>query len=301
MITAQDRVYRWRAMASPISLHLPDLDDVLGHAVAQAVAADMEATEQALSRFRETAELVALNARVGQWTTVSDRLYKALSAARQARLRTGGLFDPRVLGRLEAYGYQGAPRLAPEPRALQGPWLLRRPRTREVLLLAPVDLGGIGKGLALRWAASIAEHVTGNLLLNAGGDLLAAGPGLEGEGWQIGVEDPQAPDSLKAALRVSTRQAVCTSSVANLRWIHQGEEVHHLIDPRSGRPGGEGLLAVTVVGRDPAWSEVLSKTLFLHGSGAIARAASGHAALWVGQGGEFRLTDEAKDFVFWLP
>ena len=86
MITAQDRVYRWRAMASPIALHLPDLDEVLGQAVAQAVAADVERTEQALSRFRETAELVALNARVGRWTEVSDRLYRTLSAARQAVL-----------------------------------------------------------------------------------------------------------------------------------------------------------------------------------------------------------------------
>ncbi len=301
MITAQGRVYRWRAMASPISLHLPDLDEVLGQAVAQAIASDIETTEQALSRFRDTAELVSLNARVGQWTAISDRLYRALSAARRANLRTEGLFDPRVLERLEAYGYAGAPHPGPKPSAISGPWLMRRPRKREVMLGARVDLGGIGKGLAVRWAASIAQHVTANYLLNAGGDLIAAGPGLDGQGWQIGVEDPQTPDLLRAALRVSTRQAVCTSSVARLRWTQRSERVHHLVDPRSGQPGGRGLLAVTVLGRDPAWSEVLSKTLFLHGSKGIGRAAAGHAAIWIGQDGELGMTDEAQAFVFWRP
>ncbi|MBA3875894.1 MAG: hypothetical protein C0498_02990 [Anaerolinea sp.] len=47
----------------------------------------------------------------------------------------------------------------------------------------------------------------------------------------------------------------------------------HLIDPRTGEPGGNGLVAVTVATRDPAWAEVWSKALFLEGHRAIAAAA----------------------------
>ncbi len=60
------------------------------------------------------------------------------------------------------------------------------------------------------------------------------------------------------------------------RWATaDGRTVHHLIDPRTGEPGGDGLLAVTVAGPDPAWSEVWSKSLFLAGARAIADARPG--------------------------
>lgn len=286
-------------MASPVSLHLPDVGDAVGAAVARAVAQDMETTEQALSRFRASAELVALNSRAGSWTQVSDRLYRALSAAWQAHRHTGGLFDPRVLDWLEAYGYAGAPRSAGGSAETSGHWLQRLPRGRKVLLATPVDLGGIGKGLGVRWAAAIPRHVSGNFLLNAGGDLIAEGDGPAGHGWQVGVEDPLNPGELKAALQVRGTTAVCTSSIARLRWRHGEEEVHHLIDPRSGRPGGEGILAVTVIGQDPAWAEVWSKALFLHGQGGIAQAAQGHRALWISRDGTLDVSDEALGDVFW--
>jgi thiamine biosynthesis lipoprotein len=56
-----------------------------------------------------------------------------------------------------------------------------------------------------------------------------------------------------------------------------------LIDPRTGEPGGEGLMAVTVAGPDPAWAEVWSKSLFLAGEDGIADLCEreGLAALWV--------------------
>ncbi len=290
-------MYRWKAMASPISLHLPDLGEELGEAVARAAAQDIEESEQAMSRFRADAELVLLNARIGEWTEVSPRLYKALSASWQAGRRTEGLFDPRVLRILEAYGYAGAARA--DGRDLPGPWLERSPRRRSVLLRAPVDLGGIGKGLAVRWAARIVRRVTQNYLLNAGGDLLFQGGGPDGSGWQIGIEDPAQPARLKAALRGAGHGAVCTSSIARLQWDHAGARVHHLIDPRTGTAGGTGLAAMTVIGSDPAWAEVLSKTLFLRGSDGIAQAARGRAALWITPDGGLHATPEAESYIFW--
>ena len=68
-----DGVYAWRAMASPISLHLPGLFGPVAEAVARAAAADIEASEQAMSRFRDDAELVRLNARLGEWVRVVNR------------------------------------------------------------------------------------------------------------------------------------------------------------------------------------------------------------------------------------
>jgi thiamine biosynthesis lipoprotein len=297
-IEQHGRTYRWRAMASPVELQLPDLPETLGLAVARAVARDLEETEQALSRFRQGAEFVRLNERVGDWSRVSWRLYAALSASWRAFRRTGGLFDPRVLTRLEEIGYAGVVRKA-APERTDPHWLLRRPRDRMVRIGAPLDLGGIGKGLGVRWAARIVRRLTDNYLLNAGGDLLAEGLGPDGAGWRVGVEDPKDPSEILAVLEVRARVGICTSSVGRLHWRHGGEEVHHLIDPRTGKPGGGGLLAVTVAGRDPAWAEVTSKALFLEGAERIFSAAARMPALWVLGDGTAHLTGPMADLAIW--
>ena len=87
------------------------------------------------------------------------------------------------------------------------------------------------------------------------------------------------------------RGAVCTSSIAVHAWTAaDGRAVHHLLDPRTGEPGGDGLVSVTVAGPDPAWAEVWSKALFLEGAGGIgARArALGLAAWWIRDDGRAR-------------
>jgi len=299
LTTAADGSFSWNAMHSPISLQLPGLDDVLALAVARAVEADLEATEQALSRFRPTADLAQLNVRVGQWTAVPARLYKALAAAWRAQRLTEGLFDPRVIDRLEAYGYRGTAHDGAQRAADGELWLQRDPRGYRVRLSAPADLGGIGKGLGVRWAARIVRRIHGNFLLNAGGDLVAEGPGPEGRGWQIGIEDPLDTSDVVAALHLPRGGAVCTSSIARHIWQHEGRTVHHLIDPRTGQPGGAGLLAVTVVAEDPAWAEVWSKALFLRGASGIAEAAGARAVVWVTEGGQLQANEAGRRLVFW--
>lgn len=293
IVSQHDGSFAWRAMASPVALVLPGLDAALARAVALAVQEDLEATEQALSRFRPSADLVQLNRHVGAWGQASPRLYAAVSAAYRAYRQTGGLFDPRVLVRLEEYGYTGALHKSAVHKA-SSEWLERMPRRRALRVAAPLDLGGIGKGLGLSWASRIARRVSGNYVLNAGGDLVLSGTGPDHRGWTVGIEDPNRLGSLIGSVVLCGPCAVCTSSTARHRWQSGGEEVHHLIDPRSGRPGGQGLLAVTVIGGDPAWAEVWSKTLFLQGAAGIERAAAGRAALWITEQGKLHATPAAR-------
>ena len=77
--------------------------------------------------------------------------------------------------------------------------------------------------------------------------------------------------------------------------------MHHLIDPRTGAPGGAALLAVTVVGPDPAAAEVWSKALFLCGLDGIAEQAEVHelAALWVSADGHLRSSATVDPLVIW--
>ena len=279
---------------------------------------ELAAVDLALSRHRDDSELTALNRLAGRDAVlpVGRRLYSAIAASDRARRSTEGRFDARILADLERLGDHGAqlgdrdgPPLADDARTKRrargpGDRTGRDPRQRSVALDRPHDLGGIGKGLALRWAAdrvaAVLDPSTG-YLLEAGGDVVARGSPIDGSRWSIAIEDPWFDGSPLAVLAFAAG-AVCTSSIARRRWhLDDGRVAHHLIDPSTGDPGGDGLLAATVAGSDPAWAEVWSKALFLEGRRGIGDLARGRglAAWWVESGGELRMTPAARVMTDW--
>jgi thiamine biosynthesis lipoprotein len=310
-----------RAMGSPLRLTVVDLDrpstpidgaDTRMEAAWAEVSAAFEAAEAAMSRFRESSDLTAINRAAGSGvaTRVDRLLARALVAADRAGRLTDGRFDARVLGDLERLGYPGAA-VAPTPSPpvepnLAGRWLSVDVRSSDVSLEVPVDLGGIGKGLALRWAAramdrnGLASPRIG-FLLEAGGDLVGRAPSPAGGDWSLAIEDPAGGEEPKAVVGLRSG-AIATSSIAINRWHDgAGRPVHHLIDPRTGDPGGEGLWAVTVAGSDPAWAEVWSKSLFLagvEGIGPLARSR-GLASWWIRADGELEMTPAARLRTTW--
>jgi thiamine biosynthesis lipoprotein len=173
----------------------------------------------------------------------------------------------------------------------------------------PVDLGGIGKGLALRWAASALDaSVVGHseptlgFLVDAGGDIVASGTPDGMAPWLVAIEDPAGGTEPLAVVAVRERGGIATSSIRRLCWEHAGRIVHHIIDPRTGEPGGDGHAAVTVAGPDPAWAEVWSKALFLEGAAGIAATARarGLAAWWVTSDGHLEMTPAARVRTAWV-
>ena len=272
---------------------------------------EFECAEQAMSRFRETSELTILNrtAGTGRLVDVGPRLERAVIAADRARRVTGGWFEPRVLADLDRLGYRGvrlpSQALGPGPagrRPHADVRIAERPGPGCLRIDRPIDLGGIGKGLALRWAARRLDRLgLMSYLLEAGGDLVARGPGPDGGAWRVGIEDPSGAETPLAVL-AATDLAVATSSVGVHAWVLDGRPVHHLLDPTTGRPGGVGLLAVTVAGNDSAWSEVWSKVLFLAGRQGIANAARarGLAAWWISADRSLEMTPAARVQTTWV-
>jgi len=313
-------------MGSPLRLTVVGVQAERAGEGWEAVSDAIEEIEQALSRFRLTSDLVRLNGGAGDpaGVQVHPRLVAALAAAERARRVTGGAFDPRVLRDLERLGYAGAEVAgAAAPGAQRsgglraggsratfadGRWLHCDPRAALAAVAAPVDLGGIGKGLAIRWASSVLAAAVPELdepgagaLLEAGGDLVARGSAPQGGPWMVAIEDPFAAE--EPAIVALRDAAICTSSTAVHRWrTTDGREVHHLLDPRTGQPGGSGLASVTVSGPDPAWAEVWSKTLFLEGAGGIGPRARalGLAAWWVRGDGSLEMTPAARERTAWV-
>ena len=298
-----------RAMACQVIVTVPARESPEDAAVMSEALEVFGQVESECTRFDPASPLSRANAAPEESHRVPPYLFEALCEAFEAHRQTGGLYDPRVLKNLEVLGYDAGLRFdgsstrelgVPLP-TWSSPWSPNFvPGLREVVLEAPVDLGGIGKGLAVRWASEVLARRFDDFIVEAGGDCFLSGRAPDGERWRVGVEDPHGGEQPLAVLAVSDR-AVATSSLRRRRWLHGATPVHHLIDPRTGHPGGEGLASVPVVAHDPARAEVAAKALFLAGSRDVAEAArrGGIDALWCDHVGRVGMSEGVTPHVIW--
>lgn len=226
-------------------------------AVALAAARhEVSACERALSRFDPSSDLSRLNCAAGTWVVVDMRLVRALAAALRARTETGGLFDPTVLPALVAAGYDRSFALltnrasAPVDGWHPNAAVELEPDSRRVRVEAgaAVDLGGIGKGFTAARALEAMRAAWPSLqggLVDLGGDLALWGSPPEGGRWLVDIADPRSPGRVDWTLEL-TGGGVATSG-RDTRRFGPDRQLHHLIDPATGRPAAAGPLAVTVV------------------------------------------------------
>jgi len=239
--------------------------------------------EEILSNWRATSELSRLNgaAALGP-VRCSPDLDRAVRAALLWARRTNGAFDPTVEPLVRALGLReeagrppGEPAPAPDEEragtAAPPPigWRHVRVRrlSRTVRFDTPgvgLDLGGIGKGIALDAAASVLRRLgVRRALLDFGGQVLAMGRPVDGDLWRIGIADPV--DRERAVSVLGIEDASLSTSSNSERFVETSQgRVGHILDPASARPAAfEG--SVTVAAADATSADALSTALFVMG------------------------------------
>jgi len=269
----QERTFR--AMGCQM-LAVIDRDDALAATRLAAVSGWFEAWEQQLSRFRADSALSRLNAAAGQPVVVPPALWHVLGVALEAARLSDGLVQPTMLTALEAAGYDRSfDQIAHQGSVAQAPihagdWHSITIDRRSFTVTLPggvrLDLGGIAKGWAADQAAQrLAE--AGPALVDAGGDIAVSGPMADGSPWPIAIANPFAPEeSLDLLLLV--QGAVATSGRDYRRWMRDGVEQHHIIDPRTGQPAQTDVLSATIVAPDGPSAEMAAKVALILGSRA---------------------------------
>lgn len=283
--------------------------------LAAAAAEQVRQLERRWSRFLTDSEISQLNRHPGRLTIVSAATFELVQRAEQARMATGGRFNPLLLDQLEAAGYRrswlGDDGLRPGaagPLSDGSTFAGARPGTDDPIeLLAEVhgvrlpagtrfDPGGVGKGLAVDrvtdWCR--AEGAT-TVCVDLGGDLRVHGRPWYGPRWRIGVDHPLAPGTELGAF-TPDEGAVTTSTTLRRSWTGPGgERLHHLIDPATGLPSTTDVVAVTTCSSQAWWAEVAAKAALLAGSDdalavlaelgtpGIAVTADGGVLRWDGQ------------------
>jgi len=278
------------AMASSVRIIAADgTEDEVTMAL-RAARGSIEEVEATCSRFDASSELSRVNARPSGPHEVSALLLEMVGLAVTGHQGTTGRFDPRVLGDLERMGYdrtflemnREGGHLAQRPP--RGDWAPVVDPHRALLDLrgAPIDLGGVAKGAAAdRALRAMAVHGVHGLV-DIGGDGAVSGPDGLGAPWSIGIEDPDGQEEPVAVFALS-RGGYATSSIRLRHWEIAGTAVHHLLDPVTGQPGGEGLRSVTVLAASGAMAEIAAKAAFLAGRSGIAQHADDEslACFWI--------------------
>jgi thiamine biosynthesis lipoprotein len=133
-----------------------------------------------------------------------------------------------------------------------------------------LDLGATAKAVAADQCARRAHDVTGSgVLVNLGGDIATAGPAPDG-GWQVLVRDTD--DDPTSSIALPSGAALATSSTVRRRWRNGDALLHHILNPRIGRPA------------DPVWRtvSVAAHTCYAANTVATAAVVRGWAALeWI--------------------
>ncbi|TCP52184.1 thiamine biosynthesis lipoprotein [Tumebacillus sp. BK434] len=270
--------HSFRAMNTGVELKLVPQQPLSAHEL-QEILTDVELLFQHVegvgSRFRPDSELSQLNAAEGREVGVSPLLFDLLTAALAAYEETQGLFHPGLLTQLTEAGYDKSLELL-EPSAEEAHFTCDAPSAmapftldaaRKTVQAAPgvqLDLGGIAKGWTVDLAAGYLRQL-GHGFVNAGGDLHVFG--RRANPWKIGVMNPFAAEEQVGVLNLR-HGAVATSSTYKRRWQKGARWLHHLLDPRTGRPTDSEIVSATVVAPSAVQADVWAKTVLLLGADA---------------------------------
>ncbi|MCR4392784.1 MAG: FAD:protein FMN transferase [Dehalococcoidales bacterium] len=278
MTGVAEKVCSFRAMNTDVKVFVCAASDqeLLAETMLLSVQRLFFEVESRLSRFNSESELNRLNASAGQEFIASPLLFNAIQKAVSLAQRTGGVFNPFLLRELIEAGYDRSFEKIPANRDVapceksfcNSSWEDVRLDHFSCCIMLPkdcaVDLGGIGKGLAVDMAADKLAHFTG-FAIDAGGDIRAGGKWRE-QNWVIGITDPFHPEGEIGQVTIKSDVAVCTSTTLRRRWKINGEINHHIIDPRTGCSANSGIVSATVIAGTAVKAEAFAKAALILGS-----------------------------------
>ena len=271
----------WNAIGTTIRVVVTDAAQ-LGSARA-ILADDVAALDAACSRFRADSELMKLDASAGDPTMVSPLLAGAIGAAIRGALLTDGDLDPTVGRAMEAIGYDRDFASVPAQGGAVRVTVRHVPQWQQIeldesagRLTVPagvrLDLGATAKAWAAdRSAERIARELGCGVLVSLGGDIAVAGEVPPG-GWSIRVLEAAggrlAPTQGPVGVIAMGAGGLATSSTTARRWQRGGDLMHHILDPRTGRPADSEWRTVSVAAGSALDANIASTAAIIRGKSA---------------------------------
>jgi thiamine biosynthesis lipoprotein len=283
-------VGRFQAMASPCEVLMDTQDTLLAQHLIDLAWREALRIEHKLSRYRDDNIIYKINNANGAKVKVDAETAQMLDYAAQCYKLSDGLFDVTSGILRRAWQFDGSDKI---PGKDQVKKLLSRIGWNKVRWRSPymqmpkgmqIDLGGIGKEysvdrtiLLLRQATSI------SCLVNYGGDIATTGPRQNGQGWMVGIENPDPKsmtDGRQTKIYELKQGAVATSGDARRYLLKNGVRYSHILNPRTGWPVSDAPRSVTVITDTCTEAGILATLAMLHGAQAEAFLAQQGVQYW---------------------
>jgi len=202
-------------------------------------------------------------------TNASDRAESAGSGTNHTSGGPGAVIAAKRVGGWQSVRFDPAVRTVRVPRGVM------------------LDLGATAKAWVADRAASAASQAGEcGALVSVGGDIAVSGQAPAG-GWAVHVTDDHrsAPSAPGQTVKIESG-GLATSSTAVRCWRHQGQTMHHIIDPRTGAPVRGTWRTVSVAAASCADANIATTAALVRGGAAPAwLAGKGMPARLVSAGG----------------
>ncbi|MCK4860581.1 MAG: FAD:protein FMN transferase [Rhodobacteraceae bacterium] len=258
---ASANVAQWHGIAlgaeAQIILDHPDADRLIASAVAE-----IKRLESIFSLYQTDSQLTRLN-RDSVLENPAFEMIELLSICSALNARTSGAFDPTVQTLWSTYAEAYATGVAPDAGSIEKAMSVTG--WRHVQYSAQrisfdragvrLTLNGIAQGfIADKVTNLLRDNGVSNVLVNTG-EIVASGTAPSGDEWRVklGSDDGQ---------RVSLQNAAIATSAPLGTTFDVNGKVGHILDPRTGYPGGVWS-GVSVVASSAAEADGLSTAFCL--------------------------------------
>ena len=280
------------AMATRFEMVLHGEDELGLRAAGEEALDELTALAAQLNFYGADSEIYRINAGAALGPVpVEPGLFHLLQEAMCVHKLSGGAFDITVAPLMRCWGFADGEHRVPSPGELA--------KARECVgmdlvhldaknITVQIDLGAIGKGFALDIADEIVREadITSALIHGGTSTVCAIGSPPEKDFWKVAIEHPgcEQPDAdipeYKRLVAVAelNDESLSVSAGWGKAFKENGVSYGHVLDPRSGQPTQNTLLAAVALPSGTA-ADAWSTALLVSGvAGPVALGQVGESA-----------------------
>jgi len=255
----------------------PTTDQEYLRAVGDEAFAAVDALDRTINYWREDSEISAVNREAADHPVkCSDNLFSLLRYCRKVWDETDGASDITVGPLVELWGFYKKEGHLPTPEELQVALdkvgmdkVVLDEQARTVYFSRPgmrLDLGGIGKGLAVDRAAGVLREkgIKSALLSFGTSSVVAIGvPPDQPAGWKVKLRGPYNREDTIGAVFLKD-ESLSTSAGYERFFDLGGKKYCHIFNPKTGMPA-EGVFSVSVIAPTGRETDALDTGFFVLG------------------------------------
>jgi thiamine biosynthesis lipoprotein len=258
-------------MGTRISVELWHGETAVANECSEKVFTEMRRIEALMSSYKDDSELTYINNNAAiRAVEISDEMMHLIRKSIHFSEISQGAFDITYASIGYAYDYRK--RQQPDDASISEKLpaidyhhiMISGNKVQFDNAAVRINLGGIAKGYAVDRAVDIVSQcgIT-KAMVSAGGDSRILGD-REGHPWVIGIQHPRDPEGIALRLPLS-ESAISTSGDYERFFIENGNRVHHIINPSTGRSATASWSA-TVIGPNALATDALSTSIFILGA-----------------------------------